>query len=226
MGIFSQISGANAVFTYAPVIFSQTIENNHQEPLPAGTLQPDNPKPDKDQLQTALLKTALIGIINFFATFIPIFLVERVGRRPLLLIGVACMAVSVGGLCVLYAVGPSSSAARMAVLTAVLVFIAAYSSSLACLTWVVLSEIFPNRIRGEAMSVANLALWTANYVLLQTFPMIEERFGLSSVFGGYAVICCVIWVFVWKLIPETKGKSLEEIELELVGLPPKVETFV
>ena len=102
---------------------------------------------------------------------------------------------------------------------AVLTFIAAYSSSLACLTWVILSEVFPNRIRGEAMSVANLSLWTANYVLLQTFPMIEERFGITSAFGAYALICCVIVLFVWKFIPETKGKSLEEIEIELVGLP-------
>jgi predicted MFS family arabinose efflux permease len=102
-----------------------------------------------------------------------------------------------------------------------LVFIGAYSSSLACLTWVILSEIFPNRIRGEAMSVANLALWTANYVLLQTFPMIEERFGIASAFGAYSVICCLIFLFVWKFIPETKGRSLEEIEIQLVGLPPE-----
>jgi MFS transporter, SP family, arabinose:H+ symporter len=227
LGIFSQISGANAVFTYAPVIFSQAAAQHDSDEtakagsLPAEVSAPDNPKPDKAQLQAALLKTALIGVINFFATFLPILLVERVGRRPLLLAGVACMAVSMAGLCSLYTIGSSGVAARASILAAVLVFIAAYSSSLACLTWVILSEIFPNRIRGEAMSVANLALWTANYVLLQTFPMIEERFGLSSTFGAYAIICCTIFLFVWKFIPETKGKSLEEIEIELVGLPPK-----
>jgi SP family arabinose:H+ symporter-like MFS transporter len=112
-------------------------------------------------------------------------------------------------------------ATGLVVLLAVLFYIAAYCSSLACLTWVILSEIFPNRIRGEAMSVANFCLWGANFLLLQTFPMIEARFGISSAFGAYSIICFIILLFVWKFIPETKGKSLEEIEIQLVGLPPK-----
>jgi sugar porter (SP) family MFS transporter len=193
LGIFSQISGANAVFLYAPRIFAQTG---------AG-------------LRDSLFLTSLIGLMNFFCTFIPIILVERVGRRPLLMIGVACMTVSMTLLTYLlltYATG-------VVVLLAVLAYIAAYCSSIACLTWVILSEIFPNRIRGEAMSVANICLWSANYLLLQTFPMIEARFGISAAFGTYSVICAMIFVFVWKFIPETKGKSLEEIEVQLVGLP-------
>ena len=103
----------------------------------------------------------------------------------------------------------------------ILVYIAAYASSIACLTWVILSEIFPNRIRGKAMSVANLSLWSANSVLLLTFPVIQEHFGLAAPFAVYAGVCVVIVLFVWKFIPETKGKSLEEIGIELVGLPPK-----
>jgi predicted MFS family arabinose efflux permease len=83
---------------------------------------------------------------------------------------------------------------------------------------VILSEIFPNRIRGEAMSVANLSLWTANSVLLLTFPIIRAKYGLAAPFAVYAVICAIIVLFVWKYIPETKGKSLEEIEIQLVGL--------
>jgi SP family arabinose:H+ symporter-like MFS transporter len=110
-------------------------------------------------------------------------------------------------------------ATGLVVLVVVLTYIAAYCSSIACLTWVILSEIFPNRIRGEAMSVANLCLWSANYLLLQTFPMIEARFGIASAFGTYSLICAVTFIFVWKFIPETKGKSLEEIEVQLVGLP-------
>jgi hypothetical protein len=71
------------------------------------------------------------------------------------------------------------------------------------------------------MSIANLSLWTANYILLQTFPMIEARYGITSAFGTYSVICVGILVFVWKFIPETKGKSLEEIEMQLIGLEEK-----
>ncbi len=232
LGIFSQISGANAVFTYAPIIFGQMADKSHgaaaqsKSPEAAERKSPqegaaprDFSPPDLVQLKTALLLTALVGIVNFFATFIPILLVERAGRRPILIAGVACMTLSMGALWASYSTAAHSDAARATVLVAVLTFIAAYSSSLACLTWVILSEVFPNRIRGEAMSVANLSLWTANYVLLQTFPMIEERFGITSAFGAYALICCVIVLFVWKFIPETKGKSLEEIEIELVGLP-------
>ncbi len=193
LGVFSQISGANAVFLYAPKIFSQAGAGLHD----------------------SLFQTSLIGLINFICTFIPILLVERVGRRPLLITGVSVMAVVMCALTWLFHV----HATGLPVLIAVLAYIAAYCSSIACLTWVILSEIFPNRIRGVAMSIANLCLWAANYILLQTFPMIEARFGITSAFGAYAVICFVILVFVWKYIPETKGKSLEEIEIQLVGLP-------
>ena len=79
----------------------------------------------------------------------------------------------------------------------ILVYIAAYASSIACLTWVVLSEIFPNRIRGEAMSVANLCLWTANFLLLLTFPIIQGKFGLAAPFAAYAAICAVIVPASW-----------------------------
>ena len=198
LGIFSQISGANAVFLYAPRIFAQTG---------AG-------------LQDQLYQTSLIGLINFACTFIPIFLVERVGRRPLLMGGVSCMTVAM----VLLTWALRTHASSTVILLAVLVYIASYCGSLACLTWVILSEIFPNRLRGEAMSVANFCLWIANFVLLQTFPMIEEKFGISSAFGVYAFICAIILVFVWKFIPETKGKSLEEIEIQLVGLPTDTPT--
>lgn len=198
LGIFSQISGANAVFLYAPSIFAQAGAGLHD----------------------SLYQTSLIGIINLIFTFIPILFVERMGRRPLLMTGVACMTIAMALLTWLF----FSQSKGVVVLIVVLTYIAAYCSSIACLTWVILSEIFPNRVRGQAMSIANLCLWSANYILLQTFPMIEARFGISSAFLTYTLICALIFYFVWKYIPETKGKSLEEIEIQLVGLPESGRT--
>jgi len=195
LGIFSQISGVNAVMVYAPDIF---------EKAGAGT---------KD----SLFQSSLIGITFIVFTFIPILFVERFGRRPILMVGVGVMAAALVGLTGLMSDG--SGRHGVLLITLILVYIAAYASSIACLTWVILSEIFPNRIRGEAMSVANLSLWAANSVLLLTFPIIQGRFGLAAPFAVYAGICVVIVLFVWKFIPETKGKSLEEIEIQLVGLP-------
>ena len=199
LGIFSQISGVNAVMVYAPDIF---------EKAGAGT---------KD----SLFQSSLIGITFIVFTFVPILFVERFGRRPILMVGVGIMAAALLGLTGLMA--DVSGHHSVLLITLILVYIAAYASSIACLTWVILSEIFPNRIRGEAMSVANLCLWTANSVLLLTFPLIQQHFGLAAPFAVYAGIGVIIVLFVWRFIPETKGKSLEEIELQLVGLPPEAD---
>jgi SP family arabinose:H+ symporter-like MFS transporter len=195
LGIFSQISGVNAVTIYAPDIFEK-----------AGSMTKDS-----------LFQSSLIGLTFIVFTFIPILFVERFGRRPILLVGVSVMALALMALTALMA--DTSGHHNLLLVTLILVYIAAYASSIACLTWVILSEIFPNRIRGEAMSVANLCLWTANSFLLLTFPLIQAKFGVAAPFGVYATICVIIVIFVWKYIPETKGKSLEEIEIQLVGLP-------
>lgn len=197
LGIFSQISGVNAVMVYAPDIF---------EKAGAGT---------KD----SLFQSSMIGLTFILFTFIPILFVERFGRRPILMVGVGVMAATLVGITALMA--KVSGGHGYLLIALILAYIAAYAGSIACLTWVVLSEIFPNRIRGEAMSVANLCLWTANFLLLLTFPIIQGRFGLAAPFAVYAGICTIIVLFVWKFIPETKGKSLEEIEIQLVGLPEK-----
>ena len=199
LGIFSQISGFNAVSVYAPEIF----EN-------AGAGAKDS-----------LFQSLLIGITLIVFTFVPILFVERFGRRPILMVGVGIMAAALLLLTSLLS-GPQGGHGLL-LIALILVDTAAYASSIACLTWVILSEIFPNRIRGEAMSVANLSLWTANAVLILTFPVIKKHFGPAAPFAVYAAICVVIVLFVWKFIPETKGKSLEEIEIQLVGLPDQEE---
>ena len=94
--------------------------------------------------------------------------------------------------------------------------IACYAMSLAPVTWVVLSEIFPNRIRGSAMAVATVALWLASFLLTYTFPLLNDAFGASGTFWLYGIICIYGFLFIYKKLPETKGRSLEEIEKELV----------
>ena len=98
----------------------------------------------------------------------------------------------------------------------VIAAIACYCYSLAPITWVILSEIFPNRIRGAAMSVSVVSLWLGNFVLSQTFPVMYEKLGLARCFWVYAGVCCLGFLFIWFKLPETKGKTLEQIERELV----------
>jgi MFS family permease len=139
-------------------------------------------------------------------------LVERAGRRPLLMIGVACMTIAMTLLTYLFL----THATGVVVLVVVLAYIAAYCSSIACLTWVILSEIFPNRIRGGAMSVSVVALWLGNFLLSQTFPLMYERLGLAQCFWIYAAICFAGFLYIFLRLPETKGKTLEQIERDLV----------
>ena len=102
------------------------------------------------------------------------------------------------------------------VLILVIIAIACYSFSLAPITWVILAEIFPNRIRGAAMSISVISLWSANFVLTYTFPILNNRLGTSFTFWIYAGICVLGFCFIKWRLPETKGKTLEEIEMELM----------
>ncbi len=104
----------------------------------------------------------------------------------------------------------------IAVLSLVVIAIAIYAMSLAPITWVILSEIFPNRIRGAAMALATFALWAACFILTYTFPLLNASLGAYGTFWVYSVICLVSFVFIMLKLPETKGKSLEDIEKELV----------
>lgn len=193
LGIFSQICGVNAVLFYAPQIFSST-----------GV-----------EFSASLLQSTFIGLVFIVFSFVPMILVDRVGRRMILLVGVFCMTLSLSVISVLFVFNQTNS---LAILIALLCFVASFAGSLASLTWIILSEIFPNRIRAEAMAIANLSLWSANTLLTLTFPILVEKYGIQLPFIVYTVICFIIFFFVKAYIPETKGKSLEEIEIELVGL--------
>ncbi|HRH61062.1 MAG TPA: sugar porter family MFS transporter, partial [Chitinophagaceae bacterium] len=185
--IFSQVTGINAIMYYAPEIF----------------------KAAGDASSSALLQTVLVGAVNLLFTLVAIKYVDKAGRKKLLLIGIAGMA-----LCLL-AVGAAfyfNLIEGYLVLTAILAYIAFFEISLGPLAFVVIAEIFPNRIRGRAMSITIFALWTAVFLVSQTFPMLLHGIGAGLTFWIYMIMAVFAFVFVWKMIPETKGKTLEEIE--------------
>jgi SP family xylose:H+ symportor-like MFS transporter len=193
LAVLQQVTGINVFLYYAPEIFKKISH--------AGS-------------DVALLQTVVVGAVNMLFTFLAIGTVDRVGRKPLMLIGAAGM-----GLC-LVAMGLAAyvGSTGAGVLVFVLGYIACFAMSVGPVTWVILSEIFPTKIRGRAMSLATFCLWTANFVVSQTFPMMDQnewlvaRFHQAFPFWIYALMCVIQFVFVWRLVPETKGQSLEQIE--------------
>jgi len=160
----------------------------------------------------ALFNIVIIGAVNLVFTIIAINTVDRFGRRILMLVGFA-------GLTLIHLLTGSMFLAGQTgtyVLVLLLATIGWYALSLAPVTWVVLSEIFPNRIRGAAMSVSVFSLWTACFILTFTFPLLDESLGTAQTFWIYAAVCVFGFFFVASRLPETKGKTLEELEKELV----------
>jgi SP family sugar porter-like MFS transporter len=189
---FQQWCGINVIFNYAEEIFSA-----------AGYGVSD-----------ILFNIVITGSVNLIFTFVAIFTVDRWGRRALMLMGA-------GGLAGIYALMGTAYFFQISgwpLLILVISAIACYAMSLAPVTWVVLSEIFPNRIRGAAMAVATVALWLASFILTYTFPLLNDLMGASGTFWLYGVISVAGFIFIRKNLPETKGKSLEEIEEEIIGL--------
>jgi sugar porter (SP) family MFS transporter len=190
VAIFSQAGGQNSIFSYAPVIFQQ-----------AGVAT-----------EAAFLQSVIIGLVNFVFTFFAIFFIDRIGRRKLLLYGSILLSLDALALAFCF----YSEASGLLILVFVLGFIGIYAATLGPVTWVILSEIFPNRIRSNSMALATLCLWIANFFTTASFPILKAEFGLFGTFAIHAGICFVYFLFVKKNIPETKGKSLEEIEAQLI----------
>jgi len=159
-----------------------------------------------------LKNIAWTGSVNLAFTFVALGAVDRGGRRPLMLFGAVALA------CIYVVMGACYHAGvqGLSVLLLVLAAIACYACSLAPVTWVVISEIFPNRIRGAAMSVAVSALWIACFLLTYTFPLLKDALGPARSFWIYAGICGLGFLLIWRSLPETRGRTLEQIERELV----------
>ncbi|HEY9560047.1 MAG TPA: sugar porter family MFS transporter [Anseongella sp.] len=187
IAVFQQISGANAVFFYAPVIFEYADM----------------------QVDDQLFQQILIGAINLIFTLVAMQLVDKVGRKRLMLAGSSLMAFF---LLLIAACFYFNLFEGFWLTLVVLAFIATYATTLAPVTWVLISEIFPNRVRGIAVSIATFALWTACFALAYAFPVLIEALAPVQTFLLFAAICFIYFLFLWKFIPETKGKTLEEIE--------------
>lgn len=191
IAVFQQISGANAIFFYAPIIFEKAGMDV------------------KDQL----FQQIMIGSINLVFTILAMQLVDRVGRKRMMLAGSFLMAfwLLLVGLCF------SFNLLEGYMLTVfVLAFIATYATTLAPVTWVLIAEIFPSKIRGIAVSVATAALWVACFALAYGFPVLIEALDAPQTFFLFAGICLLYFFVLLRYAPETKGKTLEEFENEII----------
>ena len=193
LAVLQQVTGINVFLYYAPEILKSV----------AGA-----------DVDIALLQTILVGAVNLVFTVVAIWSVDKVGRKPLMVIGASGMGLS------LAAIGLAASFHMVGawLLIFMLGYIACFALSVGPVTWVILSEIFPTKIRGRALAIATLCLWVANYIVSQTFPMMDENPMLVKTFNHgfpffvYAVFCVVLVAVMARLVPETKGKTLEEIE--------------
>lgn len=183
----SQVCGINAVIYYGPKILEQ-----------AGFT-----------LNNALGGQVTIGLVNVVFTFVAIFTIDKWGRRPLLFTGIGGAIIALFVIGALFALGITSGPW---ILIFIITFISCFAFSFGPVCWVVVGEIFPNAIRGKAMALATLSLWVGNFLVGQLTPLMLEGLGSSWTFWLFGLCCSpALWV-TWKLIPETKGKSLEMIE--------------
>ncbi|QTD39171.1 D-xylose transporter XylE [Polaribacter batillariae] len=192
LSIFQQFVGINVVLYYAPEIF-KTIS--------AGT-------------DSALLMTIIVGVVNFLFTIIAIRTVDKYGRKPLMIIGALGMALAMISLGFVFFSGATGYLA----LFCMMLYVASFAMSWGPVTWVLLSEIFPNKIRGRALAIAVAAQWISNYLVSLTFPMMNdnsyltEQFNHGFAYWVYGIMSILATLFIIKFVPETKGKTLEEME--------------
>jgi len=185
--VFSQVTGINSIMYYAPVIFQS---------IGAGA-------------SSAVTQTAIIGGGNLVFTFLAISLIDRLGRKPLLIGGVTGMIVSLTSIAAAFFLQKTEG---YIILFLILVYIASFSASVGAVTWVIVSEIFPNKLRSKAMSVSIVSLWLANFLLILVFPLMLSRLGGATAFLIFDVMCVILLVFTILRVPETRGKTLEELE--------------
>ena len=191
---FSQFSGINAIMYYSTKIFTT-----------AGV-----------GVGNSFTASVIVGLVNLLFTFVAIALVDKAGRRILLLVGLTLQVIALGAVGLMFKTGVQG----IGLLLAIVSFIAAFAMALGPIPWILSSEIFPTRVRGRAMSMANFVIWSSCYVVAQTFPMLNDNpnIGPAITFWTYAACSALGLLFVIFLVPETKGRSLEEIEKSWLGV--------
>ena len=191
LAIFQQVTGINTVIYYAPTIFQF-----------AGITS----------ASSAILATVGVGVVNVIFTIVAIALLDRVGRRPLLLIGLAGMVFSLTLLGAVFFLPSLLSSLGDLAVVGLMLYVASFAIGLGPVFWLLISEIYPLKVRGLAMSIASEANWGSNLIIALTFLTLVQVLGRSGTFWLYAIVGVGAWVFAFLLIPETKGKTLEEIE--------------
>ncbi len=189
LAVLQQWSGINVIFNYAEEVYRTAGYG----------------------ISGVMFNIVITGAINLIFTLVALGFVDRIGRRPLMLFG--CAGIGISHLLIGFAYRTHLGGLPLLIFT--LAAIGCYAMSLAPVTWVLISEIFPNRIRGAAVSIAVSALWIASFILTFTFPLILAAIGSAATFWLYAAICFIGFIFIWLRVPETKGRTLEQIEQQL-----------
>ena len=198
LAVFQQVTGINAIIYYANEIFAEAGFTTAEE-----------------QAKATLYA---VGATNVLATFVAVAWVDRFGRRPLLFTGLVGMAVSLAAVGMSFAAlenqpdGQASTVGGIVTVLALVVFIASFAFSMGPIVWTLISEIYPNRVRGRAIAVATAVNWFSAFLVAQFFLSIVDAIGEATTFFVFSAFCVVTYVFVWRYVPETKGRSLEEIQ--------------
>jgi len=192
LAVFNQLSGINVIMYYAPMIFEK-----------AGA-----------SIDAALMQAIFVGVTNLLFTIIAMFFIDRFGRKTLLLIGAVGMSLSLAGAGLHYYF--ENIFTQVWILVFIISFIAFFAFSQGAVIWVFLAEVFPNKVRAKGQALGSFVHWIMNAVIGLIFPVTLAEFGGGMIFMFFAVMMVPFFFFVWKIMPETKGKSLEELEKVLV----------
>ncbi len=189
LAILQQITGVNTILFYGSLIFTEQVGQN--------------------SASSALLANVVIGLTNLLCTIVALVAIDRLGRKPLLLSAAGGMGLSLAVLGTAFYLRPTGA---MLILGIILCYVACFAVGMGPGVWVVMSELFPTRIRGRAMAIATVTLWLACLLLTLTFLSLVRVLGAAGAFWLYGVVCAFTFFFIWRVVPETKGQTLEQIE--------------